>query len=119
MDKIILKNMKFYGYHGVLEVERELGQHFEVDVEMFSDLSPAAKNDDTNQTIDYGLVYTTVENVVTGKKFKLLETMAEKIANTILEKYKPEKVLVRIRKTSIPINGTMDYAGVEIIRPQE
>lgn len=35
MDKILLKDIKLYGYHGVLEKEREIGQYFYIDIEIF------------------------------------------------------------------------------------
>jgi len=119
MDKIILKNLKFYGYHGVLEVEREIGQHFEIDLVLYRDLTEPGKKDDINDTIDYGLVFTVVERIVTGRKFKLLEAMAQNIADAILDEFNPEKVTVIIRKRSIPINGALDYIGVEITRGKE
>ena len=34
MDKIILNNLGFYGYHGVLSEEKSLGQKFFIDVEL-------------------------------------------------------------------------------------
>ena len=39
MDKIILKNMAFYGYHGNLDSEKSQGQRFYVDVEIKTDLT--------------------------------------------------------------------------------
>ena len=34
MDKIILKGIQFHGYHGVAEAERQLGQKYEIDLEL-------------------------------------------------------------------------------------
>ncbi len=119
MDKIILKNLKFYGYHGVLEVEREIGQHFEIDLVLYRDLIKSGEKDDIKDTIDYGLVFTAVERIVTGRKFKLLEAMAQNIAQAVLDEFGPEKVTVTIRKRSIPINGALDYVGVEVTRSKE
>ena len=39
-DRLVLKNMVFYGYHGAFAAEKELGQRFEVDLEMQLDLKP-------------------------------------------------------------------------------
>ena len=43
MDKIILKGIRFHGYHGVAEAERQLGQKYEIDLELTTNLSTAGK----------------------------------------------------------------------------
>ena len=45
MDKIVLKNMAFYGYHGNLTSEQAQGQRFFVDVEITTDLTKAGQSD--------------------------------------------------------------------------
>ena len=52
MGIIKLKNMQFYGYHGVYDHEKELGSPFEVDVEITRSFSKAASSDDVNQTVN-------------------------------------------------------------------
>jgi 7,8-dihydroneopterin aldolase/epimerase/oxygenase len=51
-DRILLESMIFYGNHGTLPAERELGQPFVVDVELHLDLQPAGLSDDLAQTVD-------------------------------------------------------------------
>ena len=46
MDKIILSNLGFYAYHGVLEAEKVLGQKFFIDAELFLDTKEAGRTDD-------------------------------------------------------------------------
>ena len=53
MDRISLHNMRFYGYHGVYEHEREMGQRFEIDVELSLDLAQAGATDELEDTLDY------------------------------------------------------------------
>ena len=55
-DKIILRGIRFHGYHGVAESERQLGQKYEVDVELVCDLSAAGRTDDLVHTVDYAQV---------------------------------------------------------------
>ena len=43
MDKIILSNLGFYGYHGVLEAEKILGQKFFIDAELYLNTKEAGK----------------------------------------------------------------------------
>lgn len=116
MDKITLKSMQFYAYHGVYEVEREIGQFFEVDVELFGDLREAAKTDDLANTVDYGSVYETVKHAITNYKFKLLESAAQNIADEVLDKFPIAKICVRVRKKTVPILGYLDYVEAEITR---
>jgi len=116
LDKIIVKNIKAYGYHGALTEENILGQNFYVDVILYKDLQKAGLTDDLNKSISYVDVYYDVEDIIKNKRFKLIEALAEMIAHTLLVKYSIKKVKVKIRKPGAPINGNFDYVGVEITR---
>lgn len=56
-DKLILKGLKFYGFHGVKPEEKKLGQKFLVDVDAWMDLSQAGNNDNLSDTISYTDIY--------------------------------------------------------------
>ncbi len=116
MDKIIVKNIKAYGYHGALTEENILGQNFYADVILYKDLQKAGLTDDLNKSISYVDVYYDVEDIIKNKRFKLIEALAEMIAHTLLVKYSIKKVKVKVRKPGAPINGNFDYVGVEITR---
>ena len=119
MDVIRLKNMVFYGYHGVHESEKTLGGKFEVDLELFKDLSKAGQTANLNDTLDYEKIYKTVNNCTKNNKFYLIEKLAERIAKSVLRKYKTDKVIVRIRKPNAPVKGVLDTVEVELIRTKE
>jgi dihydroneopterin aldolase len=116
LDKIIVKNIKAYGYHGALTEENILGQNFYADVILYKALQTAGLTDDLNKSISYVDIYYDVEDIIKNKKFKLIEALAEMIAHTLLVKYSIEKVKVKIRKPGAPINGSFDYVGIEITR---
>lgn len=116
MDKIILKGIQFYGYHGVSDVEREVGQKYAVDIEIPYDLKPAGTSDELENTVNYAKVYKLVTEVGTNENFKLIEALAEKIADAILTSLPVENVTVKVMKLTPPIAGNLDYAGVEITR---
>jgi len=116
MDRIILKGMHFFGYHGVLPAERELGQRFDVDLELMLELGPAGRADDPGQTVSYADVYRLTEDIVTGTPCRLLEALAEKIAAAVLENFPVRGVLVRVHKPGAPVPGRFDYMAVEIER---
>lgn len=112
--KVALENIRLYGYHGASANERELGQRFEIDVEITADLSEAVASDSMAKTVNYERVYRLVESEVVKEKYHLLETMADKIARDLLAQFDAEEVVVRIRKPSVPIAGAIDHVEVEV-----
>lgn len=116
-DKMQLRGLKFYGYHGVHDAEQQLGQRFEVDLEMELDLRTAGRSDDPNDTVNYSLVYQEIKKIVEGPPKKLLESVAEAIACRVLENFDIESVRVKVKKPEVPVKGSiLSYAAVEIFR---
>jgi dihydroneopterin aldolase len=119
MDRIILKGMEFYAFHGATPAERAHGQHFRLDVEMQVDLLDAGKTDQLTETVHYGHVFKRIRDTVTGTAWNLIETVAQQVADTILAEFpKVRSVTVRVEKPKVPIQGSLDYAAVEITRSQ-
>lgn len=116
MDKFLLQNMIFFGYHGVYEYERIHGQRFYCDVELMSDFTEAANTDELASAIDYTKVYASIKMIVEEKQFNLLEALAGQIADTLLSSYPIIGVVVRIRKPACPLPGVIDFVQVEISR---
>ncbi|MBD8005926.1 dihydroneopterin aldolase [Bacillus norwichensis] len=117
MDKIYLNEMDFYGNHGVFPEEAALGQRFRVNVVMETDLRAAGRSDNLEKTINYADVYTLCKEIVEGKRFNLIEAVAENIAVDILERFESvERAHVKVIKPNPPINGIYDSVAVEIIR---
>lgn len=116
-DKIILEGMVFYGYHGVNQAERELGQRFVVDLELSRDLSEAGITDDLEKTVNYASVYKVAREIVEGPPANLIETVAERLAAAVLDRFPVEAVRVRVRKPWAPVKGSvLSSATVEISR---
>lgn len=117
VDKIVLKGMSFYGYHGVSKMERKTGQKFYMDIEMTLDLREAGKTDKLSKTIDYPQVYSLAKEVQSKRKYHLMESLAEDIASVVLNKFdKLNEVTVNVRKPQVPVGGLMEYVEVEITR---
>lgn len=119
MDKVSLRNMVFYGYHGAAEQEKELGGKFEIDLEMGFDITPAIESDRLHDTINYENVYKLVNNIVTESKFHLIEALAGKILSTIFNVFPIDIACVRVRKPNAPVKGVLDCVEVEITRTRE
>src|ERR1700756_77384 len=96
--------MTFYGYHGDLEAERELGGRYRVDLELGVDVARAAGADDVAQTVDYVHVYQLVREGVEEQQHRLLESIAETIAAEVLGLPRVRQVKVRVAKTP-PVRG--------------
>ncbi|NLC68431.1 MAG: dihydroneopterin aldolase [Clostridiaceae bacterium] len=115
MGKIIIKNMKVHGYHGVNPLEKEKGQVFCFDIEMHASLDKAGYSDNIDDTVDYSRVYGLVKHIVQNERFQLMEKLAKTIARAILREYDMVKaVKVVAKKPEAPIDGEFDWVGVEI-----
>ncbi|MFD1708263.1 dihydroneopterin aldolase [Siminovitchia sediminis] len=117
MDKIYINEMEFYGNHGVFPEENILGQRFRVTVVLETDLRAAGRTDDLDQTVNYADIYALCKEIVEGKQFNLVETVAENTAGQILSHFEQvEKVHVKVVKPNPPIKGIYDSVAVEIMR---
>ena len=105
--------MVFFGRHGARAEERSLGQQFEVDVEIEADLSLPRVSDRLADTIDYGKVYASAQEVVGGPSRNLLERLADEIAARILAGFSAQAVRVRVKKPRLPIHGGV-LTGVSV-----
>jgi dihydroneopterin aldolase len=116
-DRIILKGIQFYGFHGVPDAEQATGHRYEVDLFLEADLAAAAANDDVAQTVDYGVVARAVLEIGTEQQFRLIETLAARIAEHLLSSQPLVQALtVCVKKQLPPIPGVVEHAAVEITR---
>ena len=117
MDKIIVKDLEIYAFHGVNQQEKDLGQKFLVSLELYLDLKEAGESDNLNKTISYATVCSDISKEFEKNKYNLIEKVAEETASFILTKYDlVEGVKVLIKKPWAPIGKSLQYAGVEIER---
>ncbi|RCK76480.1 MAG: Dihydroneopterin aldolase [Ignavibacteriae bacterium] len=116
-DIIRIKNAVFYAYHGADIDEQKLGGKFEVDLEIHTNFKSAIASDRLKDTIDYEKVYSTLKNIVSEKRYFLLETLANRIADEILNRFIDINFLtVKVRKPHPPVKGVVDYVEIEVSR---
>lgn len=117
-DRLLLSGMAFWGRHGALPAEQELGGRFVVDVAASLDLRAAGEADDLSAAVDYGAVYERVRAIVEGPPLRLIEAVAERVAARLLADFsRLEAVTVRVHKPAAPIAGAATAnAAVEITR---
>ena len=118
MDKIAIDGIEFYGYHGDLPEERELGQKYSVDLELMLDRIKAGKSDQLDDTIDYAAVVRRVHDIGRTEQYNLIEALAERIAAVILKEFSPKEIHVRVTKPHPPIPISLKKVSVEIRRSQ-
>jgi len=120
MDKMIIRGMRFFGYHGVLPEENRLGQQFMVDVELALELEEAAAADDLAKTVNYADLHARVKRIVEGPPCRLIEALARRIATDLLDTYTNiNEVLVRVTKPHPPFDIHFDGVTVELRRKRE
>jgi dihydroneopterin aldolase len=117
-DRILLEGMVFFGRHGTLPAEQELGQRFVVDIALTCDLRPAGESDDLGRSVDYSEVYRQARAIVEGPPVGLTETVAERIAARVLETQPlVEAVRVKVAKPHVRLDDTvLAGSAVEIVR---
>lgn len=115
MDKITIKAMQFYGFHGVYDFEQETGQPFIVDLEMTCDYMLAAQNDDLTQTVSYADVFVVVQQIVEDERFQLIEALAYRIVTVLFERFDLLFMIdIEVKKPNAPIDGDFAYVSVKM-----
>jgi 7,8-dihydroneopterin aldolase/epimerase/oxygenase len=115
-DKLLLDDVRFFGRHGAIAAEQEVGTWFAVDAELTLDLAPAALSDDLRATVDYRAVARRIVEVGTGRPVKLVERLAGLIVDTLLREFPASEVRVRVRKLRPPLDGIAGTPAVELVR---
>lgn len=113
-QKIQIKGLRVYGYHGVLDHEREEGQYFIVDATMKVDADRASSTDDISNTVSYAEIAELISENVRNNPVNLLETLAQRLANEVLFAASPwaKKVKIKVSKPDAPIDLYFDTVAV-------
>jgi dihydroneopterin aldolase len=116
VDRVALRGLRARGHHGVFPEERAQGQTFVVDLVLGLDTRPAAAGDDLTKTVHYGIVAEEVAAIVAGDPVDLIETLAERIADSCLRHDQVREVEVCVHKPDAPIAVPFDDVTVTITR---
>ncbi len=115
-DRILLQGVEAIGHHGVLEVEKQTGQPFIVDVVIELDLSQAGRSDALGDTVSYADVAGDVMSRITGPPFDLIERLAEVIADDVLARPLVEATEVTVHKPQAPVGHPFTDVQVQVRR---
>lgn len=115
-DRITVRGVTAHGYHGVHAEERRDGQRFVVDVDLHLDLRAASVSDRLTDSVDYGEIARLVVAAVEGPAAELLETVAARIAEAVLDLVPSGTVAVTVHKPQAPIAVSFDDVSVTVNR---
>lgn len=115
-DRIVLAGIEVFAYHGVQEEERESGQLLSMDVEVELDLRPASASDDLADTVDYGALAERVHRRVAEERHDLIETVAARVADLVLEDARVVATSVTIHKPQAPVPVPVRDVAVTVRR---
>ncbi|UJP09131.1 dihydroneopterin aldolase [Microbacterium sp. KUDC0406] len=116
MDQIVLTGLTVFGRHGVFDHERRDGQEFTIDLTLHLPLKDAAASDDVADTVHYGELAERVAAIVAGEPVNLIETLAERIADAVLEDDRVRLVQVTVHKPHAPIPLNFADVSVSVMR---
>jgi 7,8-dihydroneopterin aldolase/epimerase/oxygenase len=115
-DLIALRGLAARGRHGWHDEERQHGQLFQVDVILEVDTAKAATTDDLADTVDYGALARQVVALVEGEPVRLIETLAERVANLCLTSPLVQQAEVTVHKPEAPLPMPFNDVAVTIRR---
>ncbi|MBM0124430.1 dihydroneopterin aldolase [Pimelobacter simplex] len=118
-DELSILGIECFAHHGVFDHERRDGQVFRIDLTLAVDTASAAASDDLRDTVDYGGLVDQVVAAVTRDPVDLIETLAQRIADTCLLDPRVEWVRVTVHKPDAPIKATFADVQLTITRRRE
>lgn len=120
MDKIIIKDLHIYAYHGVNIEEKIKGQNYYIDVTAEADLRRACHTDDLDDTVSYSKMVKRINFAFTAEKYDLIEKAAQEVADILLREFpKLQAVEVTVRKPEAPVKADFGFVAVAIRRTRD
>ena len=115
MDKVFIKDLEVETVIGIYDWEREVRQLISISLVMDFDLTKAAKKDKIEDSLNYKKISKRVIKLAETLKSKLIENLAQKIADTILKEFPVSSIVVTVEKPGA-LRGSRSV-GVTIKRP--
>ncbi len=113
-DKIFLHELEVKCLIGIFDWERKIRQKVVIDMEFPANIKKAAKSDKIKDATDYKKIAKRTIAFVSKSKFYLIETLIERLAETLLKEFSLKEIKLRISKPGA-IRGSK-HVGVEILR---
>lgn len=112
MDYITIDDLEVFANHGVLKEENNLGQKFLISAKLYYDFRDASREDEIEYAVNYAQVCANIVEYMKSNTFKLIETVADRLAIMLLVNYSNlYRVEVTVKKPwapiGFPINNVM------------
>lgn len=112
MGKIALEGIEFFAYHGYYEEERKIGNKYEVNIEVSSNLSVAAQTDSLSGTVNYEVLYKIIQDEMMIPS-KMLEHVGKRIIDKVMVQFEEvDSTTIEISKFNPPVKGVCRKAKV-------
>jgi dihydroneopterin aldolase len=116
-DAIFITGLLIHAHHGVMPHEEKVGQRFVLDLELATDLAPAAVSDKVVDTVSYASIVDAVTRAFTARSYRLVEAAAGAVADEVLSTFpRIASVRVTVHKPHAPIAAIFNDVGVTILR---
>jgi dihydroneopterin aldolase len=115
-DLIEVRGLLGLAICGALPEEQARRQPIEVDVDVEADLSVAGASDDLADTLDYAAIIERLDGVLRSERFTLLERLAQRLAEVVLDDPRADAVTVAVRKLRPPVPQQVGTTGVRVRR---
>lgn len=111
---ILLPQMRFFAYHGVLSQEQKVGSYFDIRLEIETDFARATRTDELEGTISYADIHETVKREMNIPS-RLLEHVAGRISSRLYQEYPAIKAIkLELYKQNPPMGADCPCAGIRI-----
>ncbi|MBU8871898.1 MAG: dihydroneopterin aldolase [Gemmatimonadales bacterium] len=115
-DLISLVGIDVYAHHGVHPAERELGQRFIINADLYLDCSAAAMSDSLEQALDYSVVHRRILELAGAESFHLIEALAHYLCVGLLKEFPLDKVVLTVHKPNPPLPDFRGSVSVTLER---
>jgi 7,8-dihydroneopterin aldolase/epimerase/oxygenase len=113
-DRITLVGIILQPHLGVTSEERSVPQECEADLTIWGDFEAAATTDTMDKSVDYCRVLEEARLVSHSQEYVLVETLAYKIARTLLQKFPVDRVQVKVRKKPAILRDQIQFVEIEV-----
>ncbi len=116
MDTLRISAIRAWGHTGFFDAEQELGQWFEVDLEIQLDLSRTGDDDELAHTLNYAAVIERVKALVEGSRYRTIERLNTRLCDAVLAFPEVREVRSNLTKVAAPIAGFDGRVAIEMVR---
>ena len=113
--KVLISGLEVFAYHGCTPQEKEEGQDFLIDIELDYDAARAVEMDDLAEAVDYDGLATAVHELATRERYDLIETLAARIGEYVMQATPALRLLVRVHKPQAPLQKKVGEVAVEMV----